>query len=154
MRPSLPPLRHVDLPPVWGALHWGAIWLWSRMVDLLPAPEALRPVGYAIAAAGLGFGAWALWQFRGRDTPVEPRRAPRALVATGPYRLTRNPMYRGLVWLTLGYVLIRGELSALPLAALYAWVLTVRFIRPEERALEAAFGDEFRAWAGAVRARL
>lgn len=153
MRPPAP-LDRIDLPPVWGALHWGAIWLWSETMNLAPVPEALRPVGYAIGAAGALWGVWALAQFRGRGTPVEPGRTPRALVTTGPYRLTRNPMYRGLVWLTLGFVLIRGDLSALPLAALYAWVLSVRFIEPEERALEAAFGEAFRVWAASVRARL
>jgi protein-S-isoprenylcysteine O-methyltransferase Ste14 len=153
MRPPAP-LDRLDLPPVWGALHWAAIWLWSETMNLAPAPEALRPVGYAIGAAGALWGVWALAQFRGRGTPVEPGRRPRALVTTGPYRLTRNPMYRGLVWLTLGFVLIRGDLSALPLAALYAWVLSVRFIKPEERALEAAFGEAFRVWAASVRARL
>lgn len=148
------PFDRLDLPPVWGALHWAAIWIWSESMTLAPVPEALRPVGYAIAGAGALWGVWALAQFRGRDTPVEPNRAPRALVATGPYRLTRHPMYRGLVWLTLGFVLIRGDFSALPLAALYGWVLTRRFIAPEERALQAAFGEDFRAWAASVRARL
>jgi Putative protein-S-isoprenylcysteine methyltransferase len=149
------PLDRLDLPPVWGALFWAAIWLWSvTMPSWAPVPDVLRPVGYAVAAGGIGFALWALQQFRGRDTPVEPKREPRALVTTGPYRLTRNPMYRGLVWVTIGYVLIRGEFTALLLAALYAWVLNRRFIVPEERALEAAFGADFRDWAERVRARL
>jgi protein-S-isoprenylcysteine O-methyltransferase Ste14 len=147
-------LKRIDLPPVWGALTWAAIALWAALVELVPIPPALRPVGYALIALGIAFGAWALLQFRGKKTPVEPHKAPHAFVTTGPYRLTRNPMYRGLIWCTLGFVLLRGELTGLVFAAGYAWILNRRFIIPEERMLEAAFGDAFRDWAAQVRARL
>lgn len=147
-------LKRLDLPPVWGALSWGLIALWAQIVSIAPVPEAVRPVGTAIVVVGIAFGAWALLQFRGKKTPVEPHKAPHAFVVTGPYRLTRNPMYRGLVWCTIGFVLLRGEATGLVFAAGYAWILLRRFIVPEERMLEAAFGDAFRAWAKTVRARL
>ena len=153
LRPPAP-LDRLDLPPVWGAVHWAAIRLWSETMSVAPLPAGLAPVGYAVALAGIGFALWALLQFRGRDTPIEPKRGPRALVTTGPYRLTRNPMYRGLLWVTIGYVVIRGEATGFLFAALYAWVLTRRFVAPEERALEAAFGEAYREWASRVRARL
>jgi protein-S-isoprenylcysteine O-methyltransferase Ste14 len=146
-------LKRLDLPPVWGALIWGLIALWAQLVSIAPVPEVLRPVGTAIVAVGIGFGAWALLQYWGKKTPVEPHKAPHAFVTTGPYRFTRNPMYRGLVWCTIGFVLLRGEGTGLAFTVVYAWILLRRFIPPEERMLEAAFGDDFRAWAKTVRAR-
>ena len=49
-------------------------------------------------ASALGFGLilWAALHFRAQDTTVHPRARPTALVATGPYRLNRNPMYTGM----------------------------------------------------------
>ena len=41
--------------------------------------------------------------FRRADTEIEPTSSTnRALVTDGPYRFTRNPMYLGLVTITLG----------------------------------------------------
>lgn len=147
-------LGRLDLPPVWGAAAWAAIWGLAQVGPVLPLPAALVPVGAALMAGGVGFGLWALAQFRGRDTPVEPKKTPRALVTSGPYRLTRNPMYRGLIWVTLGLALLNREGLGLLVAAGYAWVLHRRFAVPEERTLERVFGDDFRDWAAQVRARL
>jgi protein-S-isoprenylcysteine O-methyltransferase Ste14 len=149
-----PLLKHLDLPPLSGALIWAIIALWAQIVNVVPIPEAARPVGTAIIALGLGFGGWALLQYWGKKTPVEPHRIPHAFVTTGPYRLTRNPMYRGLLLCTIGFVVLRGELTGLVFTVAYGWILNRRFIIPEERMLEAAFGDAFHDWTEKVRWRL
>jgi protein-S-isoprenylcysteine O-methyltransferase Ste14 len=146
--------KMIDIPPIWGAGFWAAIFLWSETVTLVSGPGALSAAGAALIVLGLGFILWSAAQYLGRDTPIEPHHTPRTLIATGPYRLVRHPIYRGLLWATLGFAIFRGEMTGLIFPGLYALVLYRRFVLPEERALEEAFGDEYRAWARTVRARL
>jgi protein-S-isoprenylcysteine O-methyltransferase Ste14 len=147
-------LRRVDLPPVWGALAVGAIWLWSGAVSLAPLPGWAIWPGRALVAAGLVWVGWSALMFLRADTPIEPRRTPRALIADGPYRFTRNPIYRGLSWIVAGLALSFGEASALIFALAYRQILLARFARPEGAALEAAFGEAYRAWAARVRSMI
>jgi protein-S-isoprenylcysteine O-methyltransferase Ste14 len=147
-------LRRLDLPPVWGALAWAMIALWARVASLAPIPEAVARLGWLAVAAGAGFVIWAAIWFRRLDTPIEPRQTPRALITGGPYRLTRNPIYRGMVWATAGWAIASGELTALGFAAAYAWLLWRRFVLPEEKALAATFGEAYADWARRTPARL
>jgi protein-S-isoprenylcysteine O-methyltransferase Ste14 len=52
---------------------------------------------------------WAFMLFRREGTEIDPvSPTNRKLVTTGPYRLTRNPMYLGLVILALGIAIWVG----------------------------------------------
>jgi len=88
---------------------------------------------------------------------VERRLRPLALVpatrlvAEGPYRLSRNPMYVGVLALYLGLCLLTNLAWALlfgllPLAALVLWI-----VPSEERYLERRFGDDYREYRRSVR---
>src|SRR5262249_47099275 len=88
------------------------LWLWtwvalglrrfdSDLGGLLPAwtPEP----GLALLVAGAAVAVWCIATFvvQGRGTPA-PFDAPRRLVAIGPYRYARNPMYVGVGLLLFG----------------------------------------------------
>jgi protein-S-isoprenylcysteine O-methyltransferase Ste14 len=144
-------LRRLDLPPVWGAGFAAVVWAWADAVEAFPfADWAIWP-GRALIAAGLGWIVWAALEFLRADTPIEPRRTPRALLTGGPFRHTRNPIYRGLVWILAGWAVSCGEATGLVFVAAYAWVLILRFALPEAAAVEAAFGDLYRGWAARTR---
>ncbi|PKQ05039.1 MAG: isoprenylcysteine carboxylmethyltransferase family protein [Alphaproteobacteria bacterium HGW-Alphaproteobacteria-10] len=146
-------MSRLDLPPVWGALAALAIWLWARSVAVIPAP-GLAPLGWALIAVGVALTAWAAVWFRRMKTPIEPRHTPSALITAGPYRLSRNPIYRGLILAVAGWALVCGELTALAVAAAYGWLLHVRFALTEEAVLRQTFGRAFEDWAARVRWRL
>lgn len=91
-------------PPIWalvyvavcGAVSWALGW---------PRPPSLPlvPLGVALVALGFVPPVWALILFRREGTEVNPTSLTnRKLVTGGPYRFTRNPMYLGLVIITLG----------------------------------------------------
>jgi protein-S-isoprenylcysteine O-methyltransferase Ste14 len=90
-------------------------------------------------------------RFRSARTSMVPMRPSTALVTSGPYRVTRNPMYVGMAFLYAGLALLLGVIWSL--AFLPAVLLMVdRFvIAREERYLEARFGEEYRAYKGRVR---
>ena len=103
-----------------------------------------------IASSFLLFG-YAVKLFRAAGTPVPARKPTTAIVTTGPYRFTRNPIYLAFSLLQLGLALLVGSwwlLATLVLAfALMHWIVVPR----EERYLEARFGHEYRRYKASVR---
>lgn len=147
-------LRLIDLPPVWGAAFFVLIWLWARAVPLAALPGWTADLGRVLMLLGLGWAGWAAWFFWTHRTPIEPRQEPRVMLTTGPYRYTRHPIYRGLIWVVLGWALTEGEATGVPFALAYGWVLRQRFVLPEEEGLRRRFPDAFREWAGKVPLQL
>lgn len=140
------------VPPVWAVLsglamlalhHWlpGATWLHPPWTAL-----GLLPVG-----AGIALALSAARLFVRAGTPLEPWASPTALVAAGPYRFTRNPMYLGLALSLFGLALCLGSATPLLVIPAFVWVITVRHIRPEESRLTALFGGDFTAYKARVR---
>lgn len=89
--------------------------------------------------------------FRGVGTAIRPWNPSTALVLTGPYRWTRNPMY---VAMTLIYAAISLLVDSLwPILFLPALLQTMNWgvIQREERYLEGLFGEEYRAYREQVR---
>lgn len=97
----------------------------------------LRAAGGASVAAGSGVITWA-W-ISARSTRLS---RPDALITSGPYALSRNPMYVGWALVHLGVGLLRDDawiLAALPVAS----AAVHRGVRREEALLETAFPAEF-----------
>jgi protein-S-isoprenylcysteine O-methyltransferase Ste14 len=137
-----------DLPPVWALGSAIAAWALARW-----APFAVLPgeMGWVMMGAGIGLVVWAAVWFLRKRTPIEPHRAPRALIVEGPYRINRNPIYSGFVLILLGWGLWLGALSALMPAVVFALVVDRRFVRAEEAALRAAFGTDAERFFAATR---
>ena len=127
-----------------------AMWLTSRIVRPIDVPHLLR-IGAALAflVVGIGFDVAGLVSFMRARTTVNPLRpaATSALVVSGVYRLTRNPMYLGLLLVLVAWANGVAYLLA-PLFVLYIG----RFqIVPEERMLADKFGTDFAAYRARVR---
>ena len=76
---------------------------------------------------------------------MEPSKASR-LVTDGVFRISRNPMYLGLELLLIGWAVWLGSASPWLIPPLFAVVITVVQIIPEERALGQRFGDQYRSY--------
>jgi len=89
--------------------------------------------------------------FRRRNTTLNPYGESSALVQDGLYRYSRNPMYLGMLLVLAGTAVWLGHV--LPFAALPVFMAVVsrQTIRHEEQALEAHFGDAYRAYRQRVR---
>jgi len=142
-------------PPIVGLTGAGLIWGASALVPALafsfPGQMILT---FGAAAAGFALEGWGVSRFLQRKTTVNPLKPDDAssLVIEGPYRFTRNPMYLGLALLLAAWSFYLGAVlpGALVIGAV-VWYLTVFQIKPEERALEAKFADEYRAYLSSVR---
>lgn len=80
-----------------------------------------------------------------------PYKKTTEIIETGPYRLTRNPMYLQMVLVCIGLAVLLGNLWVLILTPVCALVLHFLVILPEETYLERKFGDEYLACKQRVR---
>ena len=111
------------------------------------------PLALALAAAGVAVALAGVAAFRRARTTVNPitPQASSALVVSGVYRFSRNPMYLGFLLLLGGWaVQLAHVLAPLLLPLFVAWMNRFQ-IQPEERALAARFGDGYAAYARRVR---
>jgi protein-S-isoprenylcysteine O-methyltransferase Ste14 len=107
---------------------------------------ALLLAGTSVAIAGV-------LEFRRARTTVDPRypESSTAIVTSGIYRWTRNPMYLGfLLWLLAGSALLANPLTLAGPVAFVAYMNRFQ-IRPEERALAARFGSPYESYLARVR---
>jgi protein-S-isoprenylcysteine O-methyltransferase Ste14 len=125
-------------------LHRVAPW-----AQLLEAPY--RYAGIVIAGIALGLGAWAAALFRRAGTNIRPFMPSTALVVSGPYKLTRNPMYLGMAGILLGAAVFMGSLTPFVVIPAFMALIAERFIIPEEGKLEAAFGRDYTDYKARVR---
>lgn len=110
-----------------------------------------RSLALAGLLIGLGIEGWAAGLFRRARTAVQPWKPSTALVTTGIYGLTRNPIYLGFAITYLG--LAAGLDSPLALILLIPCLLVVdRFvIQREEHYLAARFGADYHRYRQKVR---
>lgn len=125
-----------------GGVAWPGAPRWSLPAPVRAAAGALVMGGAGLAVAG------ALPHGRHLSPRVTPPPSA-ALVTTGAYAFTRNPIYTGLAAATLGLAVLRRRAAPLVWAAVLAGVLA-RKVRREEVALEQRFGDRYRAYAAAT----
>ncbi len=149
-------LEHKIPPPVVGLACAGLAWLLAGAAPALALPWPARPalaVALLLALAGLALELWGLWVFRRHRTtpnPLAPERA-RAVVQSGPYRFTRNPMYVGVALQLLGWcAYLRNPLALLALVVFVAYITRFQIL-PEERALAQNFGEPYLQYLRRVR---
>jgi protein-S-isoprenylcysteine O-methyltransferase Ste14 len=140
-------------PPVWAlacvllalAISWQLGW---PTMPGFPLPL----LGLVLATVPWILPVWAVMVFRREGTEINPTSPTnRKLVTVGPYRYTRNPMYLGLVMVTLGIAVLVGAwpmfLAPIAVFATANWV----HIPFEEAKMRRQFGSTYDDYVGRVR---
>lgn len=127
----------------------------ERFWPLLAAPPAwqagLRWAGIALIVIGAAHAASAIALFVRSRTTIVPHHRSSALVTSGAYRWTRNPMYVGLTFAYLGVAVLLASVWALLFLALPLYVMNAHVIPMEERQLDAVFGETYARYKARVR---
>ena len=89
--------------------------------------------------------------FKDARTTVKPFEESTLLITGGVFRVSRNPMYLGMVLILCGGAIISGTLAPFFIVGIFALVMDIRFIRTEEQMLEASFGEKWPAYKANVR---
>jgi len=141
-------------PPIVALLVGLSMWLTNRYT---PAFTFITPwhAALAIGMAGAGglFALAAIVSFFKAKTTVNPHRpkATSAMVTSGVYQVSRNPMYLGVLLVLSGWAIWLSNLLAIALLAAFVAYISRFQILPEERILHAKFGSEFTAYKASVR---
>ncbi len=124
-------------------------WLWP--LATLPAPDARRAAGIALAVAAALVPLDSFRRFRRAGTHVEPNRPTTALVTDGLYRVSRNPIYLAMLTGVVAVGFAAGSLWVILMAAPLMAALHYGVVRREERYLQRRFGDAYRDYCRRVR---
>ena len=100
---------------------------------------------------GIGFSAAGFLTFKHHGTPVRPGAEPTQLVLAGPYRITRNPMYLGLLLFSIGcFFAVESNWFVAP-PILFFLLMNFRLIPFEEQLLKEHFAAEYDHYRRRVR---
>jgi protein-S-isoprenylcysteine O-methyltransferase Ste14 len=148
-------ILELKIPPVIVTLLFAVLmWLVARLTPSTPIDSGFRIIAVLLlGAAATVIGVAGVVAFRKANTTVNPLipDACTSLVNSGIFRLTRNPMYLALLLTLTAWGFILSNFYSLALCVVYVVYLNRFQIVPEERALEAVFGDEFIAYREKVR---
>jgi len=141
-----------DIPPVWLLGFLVLAYLSGWLFPGLTAPFALAKVlGAGLAGAGIVLMIWAIAAFRTHATSVVPHQMPRHMITTGPFAISRNPIYLGDAMILAGAISWWGLWPALALIPAFVAVIQRRFIALEEGRLKESFGPKFEEYAQKTR---
>ncbi len=143
-RKIIPPVYLLLSIAVMVSLHF----LFPGVTDLVfPWPL----LGVIPLALGIGINLVADRSFKQHNTAVKPLEKSTALVTHGVFRVSRNPMYLGIVLILLGIALFLGSLTPYLVVFLFAIFIDIVFIRFEEKKLEETFGEAWLEYTKSVR---
>lgn len=144
--------KHRVYPPIFllatvllmGALHV----LWPLATITHPA---LDYAGGAIVLTGFLMLLLTARRFHKTGTTIKPFETSTHLLTTGLYRISRNPIYLGMVVALIGVAMSLGSVTPPLLIPVFALFIQWRFIRAEEAGLDETFGDAYREYRERVR---
>ncbi len=141
-------------PPVFGLVF--AIMMWA-LDKHLPLANIINPpinkTGFIFIGTGLLVDLWSLYLFVKSKTTFHPLKLEETstIVTTGMYRISRNPMYLGMLLLLIGLAILLGSLSPFLILPLFVLVINHQQIRHEEAMLLDKFGQEYQEYKMKVR---
>ena len=111
----------------------------------------LTLLGGLIAVLGLGILIKTAPKHAEAGTNIEPWEPTTAIIRTGLYAYTRNPIYLGMAVTYVGIAIAAGSLGALVTLIFALIVIQTYVIAREERYLTAKFGEEYLDYKNSVR---
>ena len=107
--------------------------------------------GIILGICGFGIMMWGWWLFKKYDTAICPTAETDRLVMSGIFRLSRNPMYLGMVVMLLALSILVGTLPFYLATVVFFVVINNFFCPYEENKLAVAFGDTYMTYKNTVR---
>jgi protein-S-isoprenylcysteine O-methyltransferase Ste14 len=122
---------------------------------LYPIKKILYPpftyFGFLLIVAGIIINLWTDQLFKKVNTTVKPFKDPKVFLTSGPFRISRHPMYLGMTSILLGVSIIHGTISTLLFPIVFVILMEFLFIPFEEKNLDRVFGLEYSDYKKKVR---
>ncbi|MCM0148624.1 isoprenylcysteine carboxylmethyltransferase family protein [Photobacterium galatheae] len=138
-------------PPLVFLLTLAAMYLLARYLPIwhfaFPGKILLE---WTFSLLAVGFGLAGIMAFARAKTAMNPTKATR-LVTSGVYRISRNPIYLGLLLLLIAVFLNLSAISSIIMIPFFALYMNHVQIAAEERVLRHAFGQQYKDYCQRVR---
>jgi protein-S-isoprenylcysteine O-methyltransferase Ste14 len=123
-------------------------WVWSIPIASHPA---VVWAGIIVLGAGIALNLLGVYGMRRAKTPINPYQETKTVIASGAFRISRNPIYVGLTLIVVGLTLILDTFWGLIVLVPVLIVMHYGVVLREERYLRAKFGEPYRQYCEAVR---
>lgn len=146
-------MKWLNIPPIWLVAFVFLAWWQARYASagLSFGGTWSDLIGGLCIGGGVILMLLALSEFRRWKTTPIPHHTPSALVQTGIFSKTRNPIYLGDALILAGLILRLDAVLSLPLVPIFVWVIEKRFILPEEDRMRREFRMDFARYEQKVR---
>lgn len=108
-------------------------------------------LGIFFLVLGIILNLWTDRVFKQNKTTVKPNENPIKLITSGPFRISRNPMYLGMLFILLGAAILLGTTVTFIFPFVFFVVIEFLFIPMEERNLEKVFKNTYLDYKRKVR---
>jgi len=108
-------------------------------------------LGIVFGIGGFAVMMWGWCLFQKYETAVGPTAENQVLVTSGIYRVSRNPMYLGMVCILAALAIYVGSLPFYIAAIVYFFIINNVFCPYEENKLISTFGDQYLSYMNSVR---
>jgi len=113
---------------------------------ILPIKKIIFPLftylGWILIIFGAVLNIWTGALFKRKKTTVKPFEKPTELITAGPFKISRHPMYVGMVAVLLGMTILHGTLITFIFPVIFLFLSETLFIPYEEKNLEETFGED------------
>jgi protein-S-isoprenylcysteine O-methyltransferase Ste14 len=124
---------------------------WLVQLPFVPVMLPAGWLGATVFALALALAVWAIVTMTRAGSSVPTNLPTATIVETGPYRVTRNPIYLGMFLGLAGLAIAFDSLWLLAALAAFALVIRYGVVAREEAYLEGKFGDVYRGYSSRVR---
>jgi len=122
---------------------------------LFPIKKVVYPpytyAGFIMILFGAVMNLWTDRLFKENNTTVKPYLEPTSLITSGPFSLSRHPMYLGMASVLLGVAVNHGTIITFVFPLLYVILMETLFIPFEEETLIRIYGVDYRDYQSKVR---
>lgn len=148
-------ILELKLPPLALTLILGAM-MWTTS-EIIPAAKYIVSWSLSVSLIALCVGAFfaimGVVEFKKANTTVDPRvpHQTSSLVISGVYKLSRNPMYIGFLFMLIAFAFYLSQIYVFLFLPLFVVYMNRFQIKPEERFMKKKFGDEYVTYMSKVR---
>ena len=145
-------MKHRVMPPTYFIIFLA---LSIVLHFIFPIKKVIFPpytyVGFVFIAFGAVLNIWSDSLFKKKKTTVKPFEKPKELVISGPFRISRHPMYLGMMVILLGVAIIHGTIITFVFPVVFVILMEMLFIPFEEQNCEKIFGKKYLEYKKKVR---
>jgi protein-S-isoprenylcysteine O-methyltransferase Ste14 len=118
-------------------------------IKVIPSPY--NYFGIIFILFGIILNLWADQLFKKEKTNVKYHKTPNKLIISGPFKISRNPMYLGMLIILLGIAILLGRLTPFIFPILFFVIIETLFIPIEEKNMKKQFGKRYLEYKNKVR---